>query len=301
MASLASSTSSQYGHHLNDFKKFCSGRGITDYLNVQVTTGIEFLTELFKSGKSYSTINSARSGLSHYVRLTDYPDGDFGKHPLTAKFMRGVYKLRPPRARYQATWDVSLVLNRLRLVNNYSCTLKELSFKCVMLLALTTGQRVQTLTAMRLSLLVYSDKKIAAHFDSVLKTSKPGVHKVFEICKFEEDSSVCPVSCLNSYIEKTKNLRADLDQVFISFQKPHKLVTTQTLGRWITSVLKDCNINSSFTAHSTRSASASKAALSLDVNSVLKTVGWRNEQTFARFYNKPVLDSADAFSNSILH
>ena len=45
-----------------------------------------------------------------------------------------------------------------------------------------------------------------------------------------------------------------------------------------------------FNPHSTRAASAS-AAFKMDTNidDILKTAGWSNAKTFAKFYNKPVL------------
>ena len=45
------------------------------------------------------------------------------------------------------TWNVALVLKHLEAVNTQSCFLRDLSKKLEMLLALSTGQRVQTLCA----------------------------------------------------------------------------------------------------------------------------------------------------------
>lgn len=300
MASLSNSTSTQYEHHIKEFKKFCLGRGVTDYLSIPVTLGVEFLTSLFKKGMSYSTINSARSALSQYVHLSNGQGGDFGKHPLTSKFMRGVFKLRPPTAKYSSTWDVSLVLNRLRLLDNDTCTLKELTQKCVMLLALATGQRVQTLQALLISDMIVDNDKVSFSINSILKTSRPGVHKSVDICRFKNDLVLCPVSCLNTYLARTNKIRGNTDNVFISFQKPFSAVSSQSVSRWITEVLRQCNINSCFTAHSTRSASASKAALSLPIDTVLKAVGWKSEATFARFYNKNISVNLGGFGQTVL-
>ena len=40
---------------------------------------------------------------------------------------------------------------------------------------------------------------------------------------------------------------------------------------------------------STRSAAASKASLKLQTGTILKTIGWSNEKTFARFYKKKIV------------
>lgn len=45
---------------------------------------------------------------------------------------------------------------------------------------------------------------------------------------------------------------------------------------------------STFAPHSNRSASTSKAAMTLPMSTILETVGWAQESTFALFYRKPV-------------
>ena len=54
-----------------------------------------------------------------------------------------------------------------------------------------------------------------------------------------------------------------------------------------------------FTPHSTRSASTSKAATKVPMETVLKTGGWRNMRTFANYYNKQIGNS-EMFATSIL-
>ena len=298
LASLSTSTNSQYDKHLATFKLFCQRTGESDHLLINVTTGIEFLTEMFKDGKSYSTINSAGSALSNFVCLRHFENVDFGKHPLTVKFMKGVYKLKPPVPKYTATWDVTLVLNHLRTVSNESCSLKELSLKCVMLLALCSGQRIQTLAALSLAEMISDEEKRVFGFRRLLKTSRPGKNTSVIICKYRVEPSICPVATLDKYIERTKTLRTG-DDLFISFQKPHNVVSKQTLARWVVTTLRLCNINSKFTAHSTRSASTSKAALSIDVNIVMGAAGWSREKTFSTFYKRTVVEP-ESFGNSVL-
>ena len=187
-AGLAESTQAQYASCFARFAAFCTSHGHRDHLNIPVTLGVEFLTSLYREGKSYSTINSARSTLSQMVNISDGREGtDFGKHPLVIKFMRGMFKLRPALPRYNATWDVSTVLSSLRKVHNSSSTLRDLSLKCVMLVALATGHRVQTLTALSVKGLVELDNKLILHIPSVLKTTKPGSHTTFELFRFNED------------------------------------------------------------------------------------------------------------------
>jgi site-specific recombinase XerD len=291
MAGLADSTHSQYDHHLKDFKRYCDSVGIVDHLNVRVETGIEYLTSLFRKDLSYSTLNSVRAALSQHVNIVGCDDLDFGKHPLTIKFMKGVYRLRPPAPKYNLTWDVADVLSKLRAVDAESCSLKELSLKCVMLLALATGQRVQTLSLFSLKLMSCRTESYTFGIEKLLKTSKPGTDRSVTICRFT-DSRICPVTCLEKYISRTEEIRGDSNQLFLSFTKPHKPVSSQSLSRWLVKVMRDCNVPDVFGAHTTRAASTSRAAAHSDINTVLRHGLWKSEKTFAKFYHKPIVSNS---------
>ena len=43
-----------------------------------------------------------------------------------------------------------------------------------------------------------------------------------------------------------------------------------------------------FTPHSTRAAATSKASGTVKLGTILKSAGWRNARTYAKFYNKPI-------------
>lgn len=295
MASLAESTKGQYAHHLTKFKAFCTSKN-QDWTNpISCELGIEFLTTMFKSGLSYSSINTARSAISQF---TTVKGGDqLGSHPLANRFMKGLYRLRPPLPKYDSTWDVSVVL---KLLENLDTTnLKHLSLKCCMLLALTTGQRVQTLAALDLAFLSKSENVYTFAIHCVTKTSKPGKATKVEILKFSNNNKICPLNCLKMYLEKTATLRSS-DRLFISFSKPHKTVTSQTLSRWLVEILNKAGIDTRFGAHSTRSASTSKAwSCHVPIDQILATAGWSSERVFASFYRKEIR-SKESFSDAVL-
>ena len=55
-----------------------------------------------------------------------------------------------------------------------------------------------------------------------------------------------------------------------------------------------------FKSHSTRSASTSAAShLGVNIQIIMKTAGWANAETFAKFYNKSIGDST-RFSQALL-
>ena len=58
--------------------------------------------------------------------------------------MTGVFNLRPTQPRYKEFWDVALVLDYLRTLMPVSdLSLKQLSYKLAMLIALTQASRTQ--------------------------------------------------------------------------------------------------------------------------------------------------------------
>ena len=67
-------------------------------------------------------------------------------------------------------------------------------------------------------------------------------------------------------------------------------MSKDTLSRWIKTLLVKAGVDMSiFTPHSTRAASATAALRNLvPLKTILKTAGWSNSCTFAKFYNKPV-------------
>lgn len=137
-----------------------------------------------------------------------------------------------------------------------------------------------------------------------LKQTRPGT-QVHDLClrAYFHDPWLCIVKCIQEYLTPTMPLRGDETQLLISFVRPHKVVSKDTIGRWIKSVLANSSIDTSqFGAHSTRAASTSAAKnCGLDMATIMKAAGWLNASTFALFYRKPIQQSSTAdFSQAIL-
>ena len=72
-------------------------------------------------------------------------------HILVQRLIRGVFNSRPPIPRYVFTWPVGQVLRYFKcLPGNSGLSLKTLSMKTAVLLALVTARRGATLTALNL-------------------------------------------------------------------------------------------------------------------------------------------------------
>lgn len=170
-----------------------------------------------------------------------------------------------------------------------SLTLKELTLKLVMLLALLSGQRCQTLHVLDIRNMNLTDDKCVFFIENLLKHSRRGKHQTpIELLSFKENSKLCIVKLLQVYIQQTKELRGKETKLLVSFQKPHKHVSRDTIARWLKLVLEMAGIDSSvYTAHSTRAASTSRAShIGVSISTILDAAGWSNECTFATHYKK---------------
>ncbi|CAD6241383.1 GSCOCG00002710001-RA-CDS [Cotesia congregata] len=100
----------------------------------------------------------------------------------------------------------------------------------------------------------------------------------------------------------TKALRGNIDSLFVSFNKPHKAVKSETISRWIRSTLVTLGVDKRFTAHSTRHASTSKAcARGVSIAEIKKVAGWSpNSRVFADFYHQPITIENNSFTKSVL-
>ncbi|KAK2556015.1 hypothetical protein P5673_022008 [Acropora cervicornis] len=128
--------------------------GPRDPLHPSVRSLLSFLHSLFKKGLSYSALNTARSAVSSIdINVSDVQDHTpVGKHFLVCRYLKGVFNKIKPVPRYNNIWSVDTVLDYLSLFWPLDeINLKELTLKLVMLIALTTGQRCQTLTFLDIS------------------------------------------------------------------------------------------------------------------------------------------------------
>jgi hypothetical protein len=89
---------------------------------------------------------------------------------------------------------------------------------------------------------------------------------------------------------RTRLYRNNCSKLFLSFAKPHKEVTKETISRWIRIILSKAGVDTKIDGpHSVRSAAkANVNSVPLDV--ILKKAGWSREKTFAIFYNKEIVN-----------
>ena len=110
-------------------------------------------------------LNSYRSAVAQILSFNLAQDSRI-KH-----FFKGVYQLRPSKLRYTNTWDPSMVLQFLKNWNNEDISLENLTYKLSMLLALATGQRVQTIALIELNNII-SERSVEIKISGRIKSYK---------------------------------------------------------------------------------------------------------------------------------
>lgn len=125
------------------------------------------------------------------------------------RLFKGIAKLKPQKPKYDYTWDHATVLKMISTWGeNKNLNLKKVTMKLVTLLALTTAQRVQTLSKIKLDNVKEEDRIIQIAIPETIKTS--GVNRQQPLLKlpyFDEKPLLCVARTLKDYIEKTKDLR----------------------------------------------------------------------------------------------
>ena len=288
-------TQKQYRVYLKKWASFCHERQLDPHaLSVELL--VEFLAELFDTGLGYSALGTARSAISALSMVQG--NSPLGENPLIKRFFKGVFNMRPTRPRYAQTWDVNVVLNFMRTTWPLAeITLKNLTLKLVMLIALVTGQRGQSLHLMYVNNMVDKVSTVEFRVEDLCKTSRPGaLQPLLVLPAYEIDIDLCVVATLHKYLQETEKLHSNNNtrpnKLFISFARPHMPISKDTLARWIRTVMTLAGIDTKmFKAHSTRAASTSAALrYNVPLDTVLSTAGWTNAGTFAKFYNKQVVD-----------
>ena len=209
-------------------------------------------------------------------------------HPLIQRLLRGIYHNRPPRPRYAFIWDSDKVIHYLSTLKNEDLDFKMLSYKCVTLLTLLSGQRVSTLHKFKCSLLYLTAHLAQFQVVDLLKHCTPR-HKQQPIsfpC-YPYNSHLCPVKTISHYLTIRNTLQAPtIDNVFRCHRKPYGPASCDTLSRWVKDTLQLAGIDTGrFKAHSCRAASTSKAnSKGLPLKHILMAGQWSKKTNFYRFY-----------------
>ena len=218
--------------------------------------------------------------------------------------MSGVFNNKPPQPRYSFIWDVKIVLYHIKKFwrQNDSILNKQLTYKVSMLLALTSASRAYGIHNLDISHMGRLDDQYTFTYAKLHKGWRKGQPSPsITFYSFAEDQDLCVVKALDEYLTRTKGWRqVQKRQLLLGTIKPHVEVSSSTVSRWIKETLKLCGVDTigNFNAHSTRSASTSKAAQS-GLSYILSMGSWSNKSTWQKFYCREIISSGKKIQNRI--
>ena len=298
-ASWGTATQKRYSAPWRAWVRWCSQRGSCP-ISAPVAEVLAFLASLVTQGKlEYRTIALYRSPISQ--AHDSVGSTQLGSLPVVARFMKGVFKIKPPKPRYCSTWNVKTALSFLESLEPLKeLTLKQLFYKTVLLLALTSAARAHELSAFDLTYSLGKEGSWEFSLPTHVKNSRPGhPARKFIFMAFPENPKICVIRSLIAYVDRTKGLRKST-QLLVSFISTHKAISSQSVSRWLSRALRMAGIELKYTGHSTRGASTSAAAAAgLSADLILEAADWASVQTFERFYHRE--SSAGAFARAVLN
>ena len=171
-------------------------------------------------------------------------------------------------------WDVGAVVKYL--TNASSEKLYDFSKKLATLTAILCGQRPKEISGLiDIRNLSFEDNFLVIRIGDIMKTS----NKKFRIGeikfpRYRENDKIRVFTCMKEYLKVTGNLRGNITHLFITTTKPCKIASQDTLAKWVKITLQSAGIDMSiFTPHCTKSASTSRAAARVPIDTVLKIGG----------------------------
>ncbi|KAJ8983153.1 hypothetical protein NQ317_016252 [Molorchus minor] len=207
--SISKSTLQQYCGTFRKWWAYCMQQKI-DVYTVTVGSVIFFLKEIFSTKVSYATLNSHKSALALILDISNSDD------ILIKRFLKGAFRERPSFPRYNETWDPFIVLNYIKEwypLKNLS--LEKLVKKLVVLIALASGQRIQTISKINIKNIKINKNSVDIYFTDMLKTSS----------------------------KVSQSIRKEESYLILTYRKPCTRASTQSISRWIKDVMRSSGID----------------------------------------------------------
>ena len=192
LASWRDKTNSNYGSSFSRWSSWCQQRG-RDPLSGPIEDVVNFLAGLYSEGYQYQSLSAYRSAISSTHENVDCVS--VGSHPAVTRLLKGVFHSRPPQPRYASFWNVGVVIQYVKNLGfNENLSLKQLTMKTVMLLALTRPSRSVDLSKLDIRTRSFKSNGVVfrpLHLAKQSRSSRPVADFFFP--SFAEDCLVCPM------------------------------------------------------------------------------------------------------------
>ena len=135
-----------------------------------------------------------------------------GQHKQVCALPRGIFTKKPPQPRYGFTWDVQVVLDfvKNKWENFNSISDRDLTFKLVILLALTSASRACTIHCLDICFVVRHAHFVQFMFGKLHNGWKSGKSSPFvRYYEYDGDRDLCVITSFDVYLERTKPWRTN--------------------------------------------------------------------------------------------
>ena len=160
------------------------------------------------------------------------------------------------------------------------------------------ARRKQALFTITVDNIIIEENKIVFLPNKILKHSN--IHRPLEPLVYQgypSNEKLCIVNAIQCYLGMRENLvDANTKEFIITYGKPHKPASSDTISRWIKDELGMAGINTDvYKPHSCRSASMSKARDNgVSITDILKRGCWKSQNTFTKFYSKDIINKENS-------
>ena len=197
LSSWSESTKKRHAGPWKAWAEWCTMHGWCPF-SAPVTAVLSFLASLLKEKDlEYRTIAVYRPAISQtHDPIDSVPLGEL---PIVSKFMKGIFRAKPPKPKYCSSWNVAKVLDFLRNQEPLDKNpVKMLTFKLTSLLALTTSARAHELAALDFDFSLVKEEAWEFTIPEHVKNSRPRhPPRKFYLPSFPQDNTICVVRTLS--------------------------------------------------------------------------------------------------------
>ncbi|XP_013930876.1 PREDICTED: uncharacterized protein LOC106556402 [Thamnophis sirtalis] len=166
-ASRRPSTTRIYNATWRSFVTWCSSRGASAS-SASIPVILDFLQDSVDKGLAPNTLHRQVTALSTILAPEGQPS--LGRHPTIRSFLRGATNLSPLMVHRYPTWDLNVVLRALvepPFEPLLSASFKQLTFKTVFLIAITSARCISELAALsvRADLCLFHQDRVVLRLD----------------------------------------------------------------------------------------------------------------------------------------
>ncbi len=283
-ASAAKNTQRTYKMHFQRFICFILTRQKT-FESCSLDDIFEFLTAYAQVAPKFSSVASASTAIKWFLKRS--VKSHIVQDPRWATFLKGMKRLCDrPKPKYHV-WNPRRVLDRIASASKPS-QLIEAGGEAAVLLMLATGSRLSDIMRLRAC---YEKTEFGVRL-FLFAPRKADLRKqcdaFIDVGFFPENRRICPARAILRFLRLAHPLRkSEADRFFIS--STGRPAAQKTVKRWVEDQLQRAGVIAS--AGSLRSAATSAAFLSgVDVDAILKSAGWKREETWRLHYLRPIYE-----------